>query len=186
MKKINVVLYHPEIPQNAGNIMRSCVAFDATLHLIRPYGFSLNDKELKRSGLDYLKDLRLEEYDDFDDFLSKNKGDFYFLTRYGKKEPKDINWHENDHDVYLFFGAESVGIAYDILKKYPNDLYRIPMTKNVRSINLSNTVAIMLYQASSNIDNPNLSKFEPEEYKGKDFIDEVDLNELDYKHKEWI
>ncbi len=186
MKKINVVLYHPEIPQNAGNIMRSCVAFDAKLHLIRPYGFNINDKELKRSGLDYLKYLELEEYDDFDDFLSKNKGNFYFLTRYGNKTPKDIKWNETENNIYLFFGAESVGIAYDILKKYPNNLFRIPITKNVRSINLANTVAIMLYEASINIPNQNLSIYEPEEFKGKNFIEEVDLNTLDYKHKEWI
>ena len=118
MKKLNVVLYHPEIPQNTGNIMRSCVGFNAKLHLIKPLGFSMDEKHLKRSALDYFEFLDYEIYEDFDDFLSKNNGSFYFFTRYGNKTPNSAPFDKVEDNIYIFFGAESTGIAYDILKRY--------------------------------------------------------------------
>ncbi len=184
MKKLNVVLYHPEIPQNTGNIMRSTVGFNAKLHLIKPLGFKLDEKALKRSAVDYYQYIDYELYEDFDDFLSKNDGEFYFFTRYGNKEPKDIKII-NDKNIYLFFGAESTGIAYDILKRYYDKLYRIPTTDKIRSLNLSNTVAIALYQVSSLLNDDEIYKLEPDTLKGADFIKNIDVNDLDYKHREW-
>ena len=183
--KLNVVLYHPEIPQNTGNIMRSCVGFHAKLHLIEPLGFSLDEKHLKRSALDYFEYLEYEVYKDFDDFKSKNTGKYYFLTRYGKKSPASINFNESNEDIYLIFGAESTGIAYDILKEYLDSCYRIPTTDKIRSLNLSNCAAIMLFLASSQLNDPALIGHEPDSMKGENFIDEVDVSTLDRHHREW-
>jgi len=190
MKKINVVLYHPEIPQNTGNIMRSCVGFNAKLHLIEPLGFRIDEKQLKRSAVDYYDHIDYEIYDDFDDFKNKNKGKYYFLTRYGKKSPSTINFKETDENIYLIFGAESTGIAYDILKEYLDDLYRIPTTDKIRSLNLSNCAAIMLFLASEQLNGSEVLGCEPDKtddlsFKGSDFIENVDINSLDRKHKEW-
>lgn len=184
--KINVVLYHPEIPQNTGNIMRSCVGFNAKLHLIKPLGFSLDEKHLKRSAVDYYQYINYEVYENFDDFKNKNKGKYYFLTRYGHKSPSVINFKETDDDIYLIFGAESTGIAYDILKDNLDDCYRIPTTDKIRSLNLSNCAAIMLFLASEQLnDSSIISKEEPDTMKGHNFIDNIEINELDSKHKEW-
>ena len=190
MSKINVVLYHPEIPQNTGNIMRSCVGFNADLHLIEPLGFRIDEKQLKRSAVDYYDHIDYEIYDDFDDFKNKNKGKYYFLTRYGKKSPSTINFKETDENIYLIFGAESTGIAYDILKEYLDDLYRIPTTDKIRSLNLSNCAAIMLFLASEQLNGSEVLGCEPDKtddlsFKGSDFIENVDINSLDRKHKEW-
>ena len=188
--KINVVLYHPEIPQNTGNIMRSCVGFHAKLHLIRPLGFKLDEARMRRAALDYFDYLEYEAYDSWDDFKSKNNGQFYFLTRYGHKSPSTINFKEAKGDVYLVFGAESTGIAYDILKENLNDCYRIPTTDKIRSLNLSNCAAIMLFLASEQLNDGVVWKHEPDKtedmsFKGENFIDEVDVKSLDRHHKEW-
>ena len=183
--KINVVLYHPEIPQNTGNIMRSCVGFTAKLHLIKPLGFSLDENRLKRSCVDYYEYINYEVYENFEDFKSKNKGQYYFLTRYGHKSPSTIDFRKTDKDIYLIFGAESTGIAYDILKDNLDDCYRIPTTDKIRSLNLSNCAAIMLFLASEQVNDSNtVFMDEPDSMKGKDFIEKVDINMLDYKHKE--
>lgn len=184
--KINVVLYHPEIPQNTGNIMRSCVGFNAMLHLIKPLGFSLDEKHLKRSCVDYFQDVKYKVYENFDDFKSQNIGKYYFLTRYGHKSPSSIDFTETkDENIYLIFGAESTGIAYDILNQYLPDLYRIPTTNKIRSLNLSNCVAIMLFLASEAL-NPKdiVLGEEPDIFKGKNFIDTVDIETLDEKYKQ--
>ena len=188
--KINVVLYHPEIPQNTGNIMRSCVGFNAKLHLIKPLGFKLDEKHLQRSAVDYYEHLVYDVYENWDDFKSKNKGKFYFLTRYGHKSPSSIDFKETDEDIYLVFGAESTGIAYDILKDNLNDCYRIPTTDKIRSLNLSNCAAIMLFLASEQLnDETVIFKNEPNvsndlEFKGENFIENVDVSTLDYRHRE--
>lgn len=171
MKKINVVLFEPEIPQNTGNIMRSCVGFNAKLHLIKPLGFSLDDKHMKRSSVDYFEYLDYEVYENLDDFLSKNKGDFYFLTRYGHKTPKEIDIKDVDGPIYFMFGRESTGIPYDILKSHLNRCFRIPTTDNVRSLNLSNCVAIILYEATAQLNYEGLICHEPDKFKGEFFID---------------
>ena len=186
--KINVVLYHPEIPQNTGNIMRSCVGFHAKLHLIRPLGFNLDEARMRRAALDYFDYLEYEAYDDWDDFKSKNKGKFYYLTRYGHKSPSTINFKEDakDSDIYLVFGAESTGIAYDILKDNLKDCYRIPTTDKIRSLNLSNCAAIMLFLASEAINDESIVvTHEPDTMKGENFIDDLDLKELDIVHREY-
>ena len=183
--KINVVLYHPEIPQNTGNIMRSCVGFNAKLHLIKPLGFKLDEDKIRRSALDYYQYINYEVYENFSDFKEKNKGKYYFLTRYGHKSPSTINFKETDEDIYLIFGAESTGIAYDILKDNLDDCYRIPTTDKIRSLNLSNCAAIMLFLASEQLNvNGEVIGHEPDTFKGEDFIDNIDVNILDYKHKE--
>ena len=187
MKQINVVLYHPEIPQNTGNIMRSCVGFNAKLHLIKPLGFKLEEKQLRRSCVDYYDYLDFEVYESWDDFKAKNDGVFYYLTRYGHKSPIDVDFkaEAGDKNVYLVFGAESTGIAYNILKDNLDRCFRIPTTDKIRSLNLSNCAAILLYLASEALNPADVVfKDEPESMKGKNFIENVDVNSLDYKHRE--
>lgn len=170
MKKINIVLFEPEIPQNTGNIMRSCVAFNATLHLIKPYGFKIDDKHVKRSAVNYFENLEYYEYDNLDDFIMKNKGKYFLLTRYGKKTPYNIEFEKIDENIYLIFGKESTGLPYDFIKKNFSDSFRIPTTNLVRSINLSNCVAIMLAFAQSKLKESVLYTCEPDNLKGEDFI----------------
>lgn len=175
MKRINIVLYQPEIPQNTGNIMRSCVGFNARLHLIKPLGFKLDEKHLQRSCLDYYEYLDFEVYEDYDDFLLKNPNpEMIFLTRYGHKSPDSINFKEIDttKKIYIMFGRESTGIPYDILHDNLDKCYRIPTTDKIRSLNLSNCAAIMLFLASSRLaEDEELITHEPECFKGENFID---------------
>ena len=186
MHSINIVLLEPEIPQNTGNIMRSCVGFNAKLHLIKPLGFELDEKKLRRSCVDYYDYLNYEVYENWDDFKSKNPGKCYYFTRYGHKSPIDIDFKkEEDKDIYLVLGAESTGIAYDILKDNLDDCYRIPTTDRVRSLNLSNCAAIVMFLASSQITDPLIYSDEPECFKGKDFIENVNVDELTKVHKEY-
>ena len=143
---VNVVLYEPEIPQNTGNIMRTCAATNTRLHLIKPLGFSLDEKSIKRSGANYINECDYTLYDSYDDFLSKNNGDFYFFTRYGKKPHTSFDYSNVNRNIYLIFGKESTGIPKEILKSNLNNCMRIPMTDKVRALNLSNCVAIMVYE----------------------------------------
>lgn len=170
---LNIVLYEPEIPQNTGNIMRSCVATNARLHLIKPLGFSVEDKDLKRSGVNYIDKLEWYVYDNYEDFLSKNKeGTFYYLTRYGHKPHTTFDYSNTSENIYFVFGKESTGIPKSILKPNIDHCMRMPMTDNVRSLNLSNTVAIMLYEALRQqnydgllFDEPHKTKTEIEDYQ---------------------
>ena len=167
--KINVVLYEPEIPQNTGNIMRTCVATGATLHLIEPLGFKLDDKTVKRCGVNYIDKLEYIVYKNFDDFLSKNDGEFYFFTRYGKKAHTEFDYTINgDKDIYLIFGKESTGIPKEILRGDLNRCMRVPTTSDVRSLNLSNCVAIGVYEVLRQFDYMDLSRVEP--HKGEDWL----------------
>ncbi len=143
---INIVLIEPEIPQNTGNIMRTCAGTDTKLHLIRPLGFSLDEKSIKRSGVNYIEHCNYFVYDNYDDFLAKNKGVFFFLTRYGKKPPSSFNFKEIEGDIYLVFGKESTGIPKEILKNNLDMCFRIPMNENIRALNVSNAVAITLFE----------------------------------------
>lgn len=165
---INIVLYEPEIPGNAGNIMRTCVAIGAKLHLIEPLGFILNDKTIKRSGVNYIDKLEYTVYPNYEDFKSKNKGDYYFFTRYGKKPHTDFNFNNTTKDIYLIFGKESTGIPKSILRDNLDKCMRLPTTANVRSLNLSNCVAIAAYEVLRQQDYPNLLKTEP--HKGEDWL----------------
>ena len=167
---LNVVLFEPEIPGNTGNIMRTCVATNTKLHLIKPLGFSLDEKYIKRSGVNYIEHCKYVVYENIDDFFSKNQGTFYFLTRYGHKPHTSFDYSKSDENIYFFFGKESTGIPPSILKPYLDKCMRMPMTDNVRSLNLSNTVAIMVYEALRQQNYRDLLFDEP--HKSKYFIEE--------------
>jgi len=167
---IHVVLYQPEIPQNTGNIMRTCAGTDCILHLIKPLGFKLDPKYLKRVAVNYLNNVNYFVYEDFDDFMAKNKGQFFFITRYGKKPPRSFDFKKVDQDIYLIFGRESTGIPKAILRAHLDKCIRLPMNDKIRSLNLANTVSIMIYEVLGQLDYLNLSKTEPETLKGEDWL----------------
>lgn len=142
---VHVVLHEPEIPANTGNIGRTCVATGSVLHLIGPLGFRINDKMLKRAGLDYWDKLDVRIYDDFDDFLEKNPGArIYMATTKSKKTYADVSYEDG---CYIMFGKESAGIPEEILLDYKETAVRIPMSENIRSLNLSNAAAVVIYEA---------------------------------------
>ena len=165
---INIVLYEPEIPANTGNIMRTCAATDTKLHLIKPLGFKLDSASIKRSGVNYIDKVNYEVYEDYQDFLSKNSGEFYFMTRYGKRPHSDNNFTDKSKNIYLLFGKESTGIPKEILREHLDRCFRIPMTDNVRSMNLSNCVAIVLFEVLRQQDYLDLLRTEP--FKGEDWL----------------
>lgn len=145
---IHVVLYQPEIPANTGNIARTCAATDTTLHLIRPLGFSTDDKMLKRAGLDYWPHVKIIYYDSLDEFFEKNPdGEIYYLTKYGKKLYTSCDYSDANKNYYFVFGKETAGLPKELLEKNEERCLRIPMTDKVRSLNLSNTAAILVYEA---------------------------------------
>jgi tRNA (cytidine/uridine-2'-O-)-methyltransferase len=168
----HIVLYEPEIPQNTGNIMRTCVAIGAKLHLIEPLGFKIDESKLRRSALDYYEHLDFVLYRNFEDFEKKNPGTYLFLTRYGKKNYADINYPQLKEPIYLIFGKESTGVDRKLLAKHLENCYRIPTTDKVRSLNLSNAVAIVAYEALRQFNYFDLIQTEPETHKGKDFLDQ--------------
>lgn len=142
---LNIVLYEPEIPANTGNIGRTCVATGTRLHLIEPLGFKLNEKALKRAGMDYWNDLDVTTYIDYQDFLEKNSGvKIYMATTKAHKVYTDV---EYEPDCYIMFGKEGAGIPEEILVEHEEDCMRIPMNGDIRSLNLGNSVAIVLYEA---------------------------------------
>ena len=164
----NIVLYQPEIPGNTGNIMRTCVATNTKLHLIKPFGFILDDAHLKRSGVNYIDKLDYEIYDSFEEFKEKNSGVYYYFTRYGKRPHSDFDY-TNDENIYLIFGKESTGIPKEILKNDLDHCTRIPMTDNVRALNLSNSVAVAIYEVLRQQEYEGLLKTEP--HKGADYLE---------------
>ena len=144
MNRINIVLHEPEIPQNTGNIARTCAATGASLHLIRPLGFTIDDKKLKRAGLDYWHHLDITYYDGLEDFFAKHPeaNVFYFTTK-AKHVYTDISYPD---PVYLMFGKETRGLPEPLLHEHPERCVRLPMRDGLRSLNLSNTVAIAVYE----------------------------------------
>ena len=166
----HIVLYNQEIPQNTGNIMRTCAATNMMLHMIEPLGFKLDTKNVRRSAANYLKHVNYKVYRDWDHFLTENNGEFYFLTRYGTRTPDTMDY-TSANDIYLVFGAESSGIPKDILKGHLERCLRLPMTDKVRSLNLSNTVAIVAYEVLRQQGYKGLYDHEPETLKGKDFLE---------------
>ena len=144
MPHINIVLHEPEIPQNTGNIARTCAATGASLHLIRPMGFTVDDKKLKRAGLDYWDKLDITYYDGLDDFNAKHPGAniFYFTTK-GKHLYTEVSYPD---EVFIMFGKESAGLPEELLFAHPSKAVRLPMRNGLRSLNLSNTVAIAVYE----------------------------------------
>ena len=165
----NIVLYQPEIPQNTGNIMRTCVATNTKLHLIKPLGFKVDDASLKRSGVNYIDKLEWEVYENWEEFKEKNKGTYYYFTRYGHKPHTSFDYNKKDEELYFIFGKESTGIPKEILKEDLEHCMRIPMTDNVRALNVSNSVAIVIYEALRQQDYNDLLMEEP--HKGNDFLE---------------
>ena len=142
---VNIVLHEPEIPANTGNIGRTCVATHSVLHLIEPLGFRINDKMLKRAGLDYWDKLDVRVYEDFEDFLKKNPGArIYMATTKSRQTYADVTYEDG---CYIMFGKESAGIPEEILKQHEKQCVRIPMWGDIRSLNLANSAAIVLYEA---------------------------------------
>jgi tRNA (cytidine/uridine-2'-O-)-methyltransferase len=144
MKNINIVLHCPEIPQNTGNIARTCAATGAALHIIKPMGFEIDDKKLKRAGLDYWHLLDITYYENEEEFFERNKGEaiYYFST----KAPRAYTEIEYPERVFLMFGRETRGLPEELLQKNPETTVRIPMLPNLRSLNLSNSAAIAVYE----------------------------------------
>lgn len=148
---INIVLHEPEIPHNTGAIARTCVLTNSRLHLIKPFGFDLSDKYLKRAGLDYWKYLDLTIYENLDDFFEKNKDvNFYLATTKTKNIYSDVKFKDGD---YIFFGKETAGLPEDLINKYSDRAIRIPMIKDLkRSLNLANSCTVILYEALRQLD----------------------------------
>lgn len=167
---INIVLFEPEIPGNTGNIMRTCVATNSKLHLIKPLGFSLDEKYIRRSGVNYIDKCDYTVYENIEDFYSKNDGVFYYLTRYGHKTPTEFDFSNSEENIYFVFGKESTGIPPKYLKPHIENCMRLPMTDNVRALNLSNTVAIMVYEALRQQNYNDLLRNEP--HKSINYIEE--------------
>lgn len=150
---LNIVLYQPEIPQNTGNIARTCVLTDATLHLIKPLGFTIDDKQVKRAGLDYWKDLDIEIHESYEEFMAKyGHNKIYLATTHGGEHYDEVSFNEGD---FIMFGRESSGVPEDVHNAHEG--VRIPMIKtSTRSLNLSNTVSVIAYEALRQIGFPNM------------------------------
>lgn len=156
--KINIVLVEPEIPQNTGNIARTCAAVGATLHLVKPLGFEINDKTLKRAGLDYWDKLDIIYYENLQEFLEKNKDkEMFFVSTKSKKYYSEIEY-KNIEEIYLLFGKETKGLPEDLLINNIDKCIRIPMKNNIRSLNLSNSVSIVVYEVLRQCGFDNLQK----------------------------
>lgn len=166
---INVVLFEPEIPGNTGNIMRTCAGTGTKLHLIEPLGFRLDEKSIKRSGVNYIEHCDYTVYKNFDDFKSKNEGIYYYLTRYGKKPHTSFDYSNINENVYFIFGKESTGIPKEIMIDDLEHCMRMPMNDHIRALNLSNTVAIMIYEALRQQNYRDLLFTEP--FKGADYLE---------------
>ena len=141
---LNIVLVEPQIPQNTGNIARTCAATDARLHLVKPMGFTVDDKKLKRAGLDYWHLLDITYYENLQDFFEKNSGPFYYFTTKARHRYSDVKYPDG---AYLVFGREDAGLPESLLYENPETCVRLPMRSMARSLNLSNTVAIAVYEA---------------------------------------
>lgn len=156
MHNLNIVLVEPQIPQNTGNISRTCAVTGARLHLVRPLGFEVTDKHLKRAGLDYWDKLDITYYDDLDDFFSKNRnGNFFYFTTKGRNVHSSVSYPDN---AYLVFGREDKGLPEELLYANPDSCVRIPMRSELRSLNLSNSAAIAVYEVLRQWDYPDLSR----------------------------
>ncbi len=155
IKNLNIVLVEPQIPQNTGNISRTCAVTGARLHLVHPFGFEITDKHLKRAGLDYWNELDITYYDSIADFFAKNPdGKFFYFTTKGRHIHSDMTYPDN---CYLVFGREDAGLPEELLHDNPDSCLRIPMRPKLRSLNLSNSVAIAAYEVLRQWDYPELA-----------------------------
>ncbi len=156
MHNLNIVLVEPQIPQNTGNISRTCAVTGARLHLVRPLGFEVTDKHLKRAGLDYWDKLDITYYDSLGDFFDKNRdGNFFYFTTKGRTVHSSVTYPDN---AYLVFGREDKGLPEKLLYANPDSCVRIPMRSELRSLNLSNSAAIAVYEVLRQWDYPDLSR----------------------------
>ena len=154
---LSIVLVEPQIPQNTGNISRTCAVTGAALHLVKPYGFEISDKHLKRAGLDYWDKLEIYEYDSLDEFFEKTNGVYYYLTTKGVNVHSQIDYPQ-DENVFLVFGREDKGLPERLLHENKDFCARIPMRKTLRSLNLSNSAAIAVYEVLRQWDYPDLGR----------------------------
>lgn len=171
---IHIVLFEPEIPGNAGNIIRTAMATGSVVHMIKPLGFSLEDKYLRRSGMDYIKEADIRIHENWDDFMAEAEGSFFFMTRYGRKSPDSFDYTQVQGDIYLVFGKESTGIDKGILKGHLDRCFRLPMVAEARSLNLSNCVAIVTYEVLRQLGYPGLACHEV--LKGEDFLENLPVD----------
>lgn len=155
MHNLNIVLVEPQIPQNTGNISRTCAVTGARLHLVKPFGFEITDKTLKRAGLDYWDKLDISYYDNLDDFFSKNDGQYFYFTTKGENVYSEVAYPDN---CYIFFGREDKGLPEELLSRNRSRCCRLPMKPELRSLNLSNTVAIATYEILRQWGFPELSR----------------------------
>lgn len=176
MARLNLVLVEPEIPQNTGNVARTCAATGAALHLVRPLGFRIDDRKLKRAGLDYWHFLDITYYDDINDFFEKTRGgNYFFFSTKGTHRHSDVEYPDNS---YLLFGKETKGLPEELLIKYPENTLRIPMIDDARSLNLSNSVAIAAYEVLRQWDYPELlNKGELHNHRWEDVFRETGLSQ---------
>ena len=145
---IHVVLYQPLIPSNTGNISRTCAGTFTKLHLIKPLGFSTDDKMLKRAGLDYWEHVDLSYHENLEEFFAKYPdGEFYYITKFGQKTFSDYDFSDSEKDIFFVFGKETTGLPPELLEANKENCLRIPMNDHIRSLNLSNTAAILIYEA---------------------------------------
>ena len=167
---VGIILYRPEKPGNVGNIIRTCMASEAKLFIIGPLTFSLTEKELQRAGMDYIKESDFVIYKDYDEFLKDfSDKNIYYVTRYSNKVYSSFDYSNIEEDIYFMFGRESTGIPHDILKENINKTCRIPMTISARSLNLSNCVALVLYECLRQRKFYGLATYET--IKGEDFLE---------------
>lgn len=155
MKRLNIVLVEPQIPQNTGNISRTCAVTGAALHLIKPYGFVITDKQLKRAGLDYWDKLEIYEYENLDDFFNRTNGEYFYFTTKGRNVYNEMSYPDN---AYIVFGREDKGLPERLLYENKNHCVRIPMRPQLRSLNLSNSVAIAAYEVLRQWNFPDLGR----------------------------
>lgn len=154
---IHIVLYQPLIPANTGNIARSCAGTGVKLHLIRPLGFSTDDKMLKRAGLDYWEHVDIHYYDGLQELFDRYQdGEFYYITKFGAKPHTSFDFSDRESDYFFVFGQETKGLPKELLEQNPDHCLRIPMNDNIRSLNLSNTASILMYEALRQQDYPGL------------------------------
>ena len=166
---IHIVLYRPEKPQNTGNIMRTCVAINAVLDIIGPLTFSIDSRDLKRVGMDYIDDLKMNYFENYDEFLKAYPNqEVFYVTRYSNKVYSTFDFKDIARDYFAMFGRESTGIPHDILREHPDHLLRLPMIPEARSLNLSNCVAIVAYEILRQQNFYGLSTHEA--IKGEDFL----------------
>ena len=158
---IHIILFHQEIPQNTGNILRTAMATNSYVHIIGPIPFDISNKALQRAGMDYIKDAKFDYYDSYEAFSEKFSGKtIYFVTKYGTNIYSKVDFSDPLEDVYIMFGRESTGIDKEILSAHKETTVRIPMMSTARSLNLANSVAIVVYEILRQQDFPNLASFD--------------------------